>query len=239
MTRRTVARLYKKVSTAARDGGYVVLLDGKPLQIPGRATVVLPSETLAEAIADEWRGQKERVDPATMPLTSLAYAALDAVPRHRGQVVDHILGFGRSDLLCYRADGPPELTDRQREAWDPLLAWIANSHGVRLQVGIGAAYIDQSEGALLALEKLVCSLGDFQLAGVDRAAALTGSLVMALALLEERLDARVAFVTAHIDELYQAEKWGRDPEAESRRARILTELDAAGRFMKLAKGPQA
>jgi chaperone required for assembly of F1-ATPase len=257
MTWRTIARFYKTVSTSPQNGGVAVLLDGKAVKTPGRNALLLQTAKLARAIADEWRAQGEHIDPASMPLTGLAYAALDITPNHRGKVIDHILNFGRSDLLCYRAEragsaggrstiggavpsrrqdarAPRDLADRQARAWDPLLAWIGEKHGVRLQIGEGVAFIEQPVDALLALEKLVAALDDFQLAGLDRTTSLTGSLVLGLAILDGRLAAPEAFPAALVDETFQAETWGRDAAAEARRAQMLKELEAAERFVKLA-----
>jgi len=233
MTQRTIARFYKDVSTAAEGDGYAVLLDGKPVKTPGRAAFVLPTSAFAEAVADEWRAQREQIDPVSMPLTGLVHAALDLVPHHRGKVIGHVQGFGRSDLLCYRAEAPSELALRQARLWDPWLVWVAEAHGVRLQTGTGVAFIEQPVDSGLALEKLVCALDDFQLAALDRAASLTGSIVLGLAMLDGRLRATDAFAAAHVDEEYQAETWGRDAASEARKAHLLAELAAAERVLHL------
>jgi chaperone required for assembly of F1-ATPase len=233
MTRRTIARFYTEVSTVAQDGGFAVLLDGKSVKTPARAALVLPNAAFAKAVAEEWRTQGEQIEPMSMPLTGLAHAALDLVPHHRGKVIEHILGFGRSDLVCYRADAPSELALRQARLWDPWLTWIADAHGVRLQTGTGVSFIEQPVDSALALEKLVCALGDFQLAALDRAASLTGSIVLGLAMLDGGLGAADAFAAAQVDESYQAETWGRDAAAEARKTHLLAELAAAERVLKL------
>jgi chaperone required for assembly of F1-ATPase len=238
MTRRSFARFYVDVSIAADEHSHRVLLDGKPVRTPGRVGLALPTAALAGAIGEEWRVQGKQIDPAGMPLTALAYAALDLLPKHRGAVIDHILGFGSSDLLCYRADAPAELAQRHARIWDPLLAWIAEAHGVVLQSGAGVTFIEQPAGAGLAFEKLIASQTDFELAAIDRAASLTGSLVLALALRDGRLSGLEAFSAALVDEDFQAEKWGRDGEAEARRRVILAELLAAERFLRFLGAPQ-
>jgi chaperone required for assembly of F1-ATPase len=239
MTERKIARFYRVVSTAPQDDGVAVMLDGKAVKTPGRKALLLPTQELAEAVAAEWRAQSENIDPARMPLTGLAHAARDLVPNHRGKVIDHILGFGRSDLLCYRADAPGELALRQAQTWDPLLEWAAKVLGVRLQSGNGIAFIEQPVDAALALEKVVAALDDFQLAALDRAASLTGSLVLGLAVLHGRLSAAEAFAAAVVDETFQAETWGRDAAEEARKALIRAELEAAERFLKLAANTAA
>jgi chaperone required for assembly of F1-ATPase len=233
MTRRTIAKFYSSVSTSPAEGGFKVLLDGKPVKTPARKTLVLPNNALADAIAQEWRDQGQSIDPVTMPLTGLAYAALDLAPKHRGTVVDHILGFGRSDLLCYRAPAKEELGVRQAKAWDPLLQWAAETFGIVLQTGEGVTYIEQPAGTVLALEKIITTFSDFELVAMDRAASLTGSLVLALALQRGEVTADEAFAAAHVDEHYQAEKWGRDAEADARRQALLAELAVTARVLRL------
>jgi chaperone required for assembly of F1-ATPase len=227
-------RFYKEVTaSAAADGGWAVLLDGKPVKTPQRALLKLPNLSLAEAMAEEWRGQGETIDPRSMPLTRLAFAAIDSVALDRARVAEQVLRFGKSDLLCYRAEAPPELVARQTVAWDPQLDWLAATHGARLSTGSGIAFIEQPSDALLALEQAVWKHDDFALAALHAAATITGSLALALAVAEAWLSAEDAFALATIDETFQAEKWGRDPEEEVRRARLLSDLSAAARLLRL------
>ncbi len=239
MSRRTIAKFYRVVSVSAQGGGYAVLLDDKPMKTPGGRVLVLPTEALAEAIAQEWREQDACIEPAKMPLTGLAHAACDLLPARRGEVAEHALGFGRSDLLCYRAENPLELARRQAAAWDPLLDWLREEHGVELRTGSGLRFVDQPAEAIERLAAFVGVLGDWELIALDRAAGLTGSLVLGLAMASGRLDAAGAFAAAHVDEDFQAEKWGRDVEAESRRRQMGSELAAAARFLQLARASRA
>jgi len=232
MTPAKPARFYKDVSAAEADGSFEILLDGRPAKTPGRSALRVPNETLAKAIAAEWRWQREHIDPATMPLTGLACAAIDLVQHHRGKVIDHILGFGRSDLLCYRAEPPSELSHRQATAWNPCLEWLKDAYGVTLQVGAGVSFVEQPVGAQLEFERVVSALNDFELAAFDKASGITGSFVLGLAILGCRLRADEAFALSRVDEDFQAEKWGRDPEAESRRAQLRSELEAVERFLE-------
>ena len=226
-------RFYKDVAVAEREEAYVILLDGKPAKSLQGAFLEVPSQALAAAIAVEWRDQSEHIDRATMPLTGLANSALDRVSRNRGQVIDHVLGFGRNDLLCYRAETPATLAERQKALWDPLLDWARTKHGLRLMADAGIAYIEQPVDAIVRMQELVSGLNDFMLAPLDLSAALTGSFVVALALVEGHLTADGAFAAAQLDEIFQAEKWGHDADAESRRVRLLAELNATERFVRL------
>jgi chaperone required for assembly of F1-ATPase len=228
-------RFYQDAAVAERDGGYVVLLDGKPAKTSQSSILNLPSRALAEAVAAEWEAQAERIDRSCMPLTGLATSAIDRIGQNRGQAIDHILSFGRSDLICYRADAPAGLQARQKEAWDPLLEWARTKHGLRLMADAGISYIEQPIDAIVRMQEVVSGFGDFTLAPLDLAATLTGSFVIALALVENHLTAEEAFAAAQLDEIFQAETWGRDAEAEARRERLFAELKAAERFVHLLR----
>jgi chaperone required for assembly of F1-ATPase len=227
-------RFYQNASaSAAPDGGYTVLLDGKAVKTPKRAMLSLPNLPLAEAIAEEWRRQRDNIDPKTMPLTRLAFAAIDVVTPERARVADQVLKYAETDLLCYRAEDPPELVARQTRAWDPLLDWGAENYGARLKIGCGIKHIPQPPKALAGLKQAIVRHDEFELAALHTATTITGSLILALALAEEELSAGDAFAVATLDETFQAEKWGRDAEAEKRRQRLLSELTAAEVFLRL------
>jgi chaperone required for assembly of F1-ATPase len=224
-------RFYKKVSVAE---DFRILLDGKPIKTPLRATLALPTRALAEAIAEEWRGQGDKIVRETMPLTKLANTAIDRVAGQKEHVVGQTLAYA-NDLLCYRAEGPADLVTRQNEGWNPLLAWAAERHGARLLTRAGVIHIAQPEEAVAALRGALAEHDPFVLTALHAAAALCGSLVLALALADGRLDATEAFALSHLDERYQAEKWGADGEAEKRARAMAAELDAAARFMRCAQ----
>jgi chaperone required for assembly of F1-ATPase len=229
-------RFYKAASASASpgvDGGYTVLLDSKAVKTPRRALLSLPNLPLAEAVAEEWRGQGEELDTQTMPLTRLAFAAIDVATPERESVGKQVLEYAKHDLLCYRAEEPPELVIRQAHAWDPLLDWAAETYGARLKVGSGITHVPQPHAAILELELAVARFDAFALAALHTATTITGSLILALALAEEEVNAEEAFTAATLDETFQAERWGRDAEAEQRRSRLHGELGAAERFLRL------
>jgi chaperone required for assembly of F1-ATPase len=227
-------RFYRDAAVA----GLGIALDGKPLRTPGGAMLALPTAALAEAVAEEWRGQGETIEPVRMMLTKLANTAIDGVAPRRAAVIAEILAFARHDHLCYRAGEPPELARRQREAWDPLLGWAEERFGARLATGAGIAAIAQPDEAVAALRRALEARDAFALAGLHVATSILGSLVLGLAVAERRLDAGAAFAVSQIDERFQAEKWGLDAEAEARARHLAKELDAAARFMDFARAKQ-
>ncbi len=230
-----IKRFYKDVSIAQSDTGFAVLLDGRPLKTPSRTAYALPSRELAEAVAAEWRGQGDEVDPETMPLTRLVNTAIERVPVNRGPVVEQTLSLGKSDLVCYRAEYPQTLVARQAEDWDPLLDWLEQRHGARLATAQGIQFVEQPAEALMALEKAVWAHDDFALTGLSAASSVLGSLVLGLALLEGRLSAGEAFRLATLDEAFQAAQWGEDAEAQARLDRLKAELAEIERFLRLVK----
>jgi chaperone required for assembly of F1-ATPase len=227
-------RFYKDVSVAHGSGGFAVHLDGRAMKTPAHAPLVVPTEALADVVADEWRGQGDEVDTKSMPMTRMAFAAIDTAPKERASMIEHLLGFGRTDMVSYRAEHPQELIAQQKAAWDPLLEWLSATHNAQLAVTAGISAVTQPEPSLIALSGAIAAMNDYQLVALHAATTITGSLTIALALIAGRLTAAQAFDAAHVDEHFQAEKWGRDAEAEDRRARLKSELESAERFLKLS-----
>lgn len=217
------------------EGGFGVALDDKPVWTPMRQTVAVPSRALAEAMAAEWQAQGDEVRPNTMPLTQLAVTALDRVADRREAVIDELTAYGSAELLCYRAEHPTELAQRQAEGWQPLLDWLALRFDAPLAVTSGVVPKPQSPAALSALRAAIAQRSPWELAALALATQAAGSIVLGLALVEERIDAAAAWSLSLMDELYQAELWGEDREAVARRESIRRDLLAAERFLGLLR----
>ena len=221
------ARFYVRAS-AQRDGGeFVLLLDGKPAHTPARHALRVPGETLARALAAEWNAQIQRIDPATMPVTRLVNAALDRVSGEAEEVGREIARYASNDLLFYRAAEPESLVARQQEIWDPLVAWAGRELGASVRIAEGVVPKDQPPEFVAAVRDALAPLGVLALTGVHAVTTLTGSAILALAVLRGRLDAGDAWHAAHVDEDWQMERWGRDDMMVSQRAARRSELDAA------------
>ena len=220
-------RFYKTVSVAPAEGGFGVLLDGKSVKTPARNGLTLPTQKLADAIAVEWREQGDEVIATSMPLLRLANSVIDGVAGNRDGVIDAILRFGENDLLCYRAHQPPELAARQRAGWDPMLDWARQKFGAQMVVAQGLTHVDQPAEALAALRQPLETFDAFTLGALHVIASITGSTVLALAVVEGEVSGHQAFVLSRIDEAYQAEKWGEDAQAAKRASALALELDKA------------
>jgi chaperone required for assembly of F1-ATPase len=228
-------RFYKNVSVVPGEGGFQVLLDGRGVKTPAGKSLALPTQSLADAIAGEWRTQGDVVEPTSMPLLRLANTAIDGIAANRDQTIAAILRFGENDLLCYRADAPPALVRRQSEGWDRWIAWADRALGAKLTVVDGLTHADQPAAAMAALGAAVARQDDFALAGLHVIASVTGSLVLGLAVAMGELSAADAFALSRIDEAHQAETWGTDAEAEARAASLATEVGRAAQLVELSR----
>jgi chaperone required for assembly of F1-ATPase len=228
-------RFYKDVAADETPQGFRILLDGKPVKTPARQTLLLPTAALAHAVAEEWRSQGEEITPETMPMLRLANTTQDGITAARADVIAVILRFGEHDLICYRADSMPELLRRQQGAWDPILEWAARDMGARLAATQGVRHVSQPPEALSALERAIAAENDYGLAALHVMASITGSLVLALGLARGAFNPAQAFQLSRLDEDFQAERWGRDREAEDRASALAREMDVAARFIALAR----
>ena len=229
-------RFYKEATVEARDDGYAIALDGRPVRTPAKALLLVPSATLAEAIAEEWNGQGEEILPGGMPTMAIACTAIDLIAKDRDGAVGELIEFAGHELLCYRADRPQELIERQELVWQPLLDWAEGRYGAGLAVGSGFAHVEQPAEALAALKVAVETYDDFQLAALATAVRACGSLVIGLALTEGHVHADEAFAASELDESFQIERWGEDPIARDRRDGVRRELGSVARFLSGLSG---
>ncbi|HEY1796897.1 MAG TPA: ATP12 family protein [Stellaceae bacterium] len=226
-------RIYRAVATESAPGGHAVTLDGKRMRTPGRRELLLPTSQLAAAIAAEWDAQVDEVRPAQMPLTRLAATAIDRTADQRDQTIAQTADYAGTDLVCYRADHPPVLAERQHAAWQPLLDWAAERYASRLEATAGIVPKRQSPSTLARFTETVATYDNFRLTGLHTATAACGSLIIALALAEGRLDAAEAFALSQLDETFQIEAWGEDAEAKQRREALAADIQATARFLGL------
>ena len=226
-------RFWTDVSVEAVEGGYRILLDARTLSTPGKLPLVVPTRALAEALASEWAAQEDVIKPLEMPVTRSANSAVERVAAQHGAVADMLAAYGETDLLCYRAEGPEELTQRQAVAWDPLLDWTAERYGARLKVGAGIVPVAQDADAIAALRRAVHDVAPFPMTALHDLITLTGSLVLGFAVFENRLSAAEAWDLSRIDEDWQIAQWGEDDEATAAAAAKAAQLAHAESFLRL------
>lgn len=220
-------RFYKTASVTGEAAPHGVALDGRPVRTPARAALALPTRALAEAVAGEWNGQGEQILPRSMPLTGLANAAIDRVAADTGGFADTLARFAESELLAYRADAPPALVARQMAEWDPWLAWARARYDIDFRLATGILHVAQPPATLKRVRAAYRAFDAFRLAALNPVVTISGSAIVGLAVAEGRIDATEAWAIGHLDELWQAEQWGKDPLAEAGHAERQGDLAAA------------
>ncbi|HEX2942232.1 MAG TPA: ATP12 family protein, partial [Rhodopila sp.] len=220
--------------------GHEILLDGRPMRLPSGNRLLIGAPRLAAAVAAEWQaaggGKGQEMSFNDTPLTRLAGTAQERIASDPAPVVDAIARYGETDLLCYRADNPRELAQRQAQHWQPWLDWAALTYDAPLRVTVGIAHIHQHHDSISALRRAVAALDADALAALGIAVPALGSLVLGLAIAGGALDAETAFSLSALDELFQAEQWGEDEEAAARRAGLKADVALAGRYIDLTRG---
>lgn len=226
-------RFYTSVDVVPGPDGYAVQLDGRGVRTPARAHLTIPSETVAQAVAGEWRAQERVIDPATMPVTRLVNTVIDGVAPNPEPIRRDLERYAETDLLAYRAEGPDRLVQRQSERWDPIVRWAEGEVAALFAVGQGVMFVAQPPETVDALRRRLNAERDpFRVAALHQATTLTGSLLLALALAGGRLDAAAAWSLAHLDEDWNIELWGEDEEARARRDARFADMQAAALLLE-------
>jgi len=231
MVGETLKRFYKDVSIEANDAGFSILLDARPIKTPAQNQLTVPSEALAGAIAEEWTRQGEEVDVLNMHLTRLVNVALDRTGEQRGSMVDEVVKYCETDLLCFLAETPADLRTRQMTQWRPVREWAGKALDVVLmEVPGGLLAAPQPPASLEAARTYASGLDDLRLTGLNFGLGLYGSALLAMAVFEGQLSAEEAYEVSILDELFQAEQWGTDDENEARLAANRRQAEALGRL---------
>jgi len=228
-------RFYQRAHVSECEGGFAVLLDGKPVMTPARRALAAPSCALAEAMAGEWQAQQDAIDPSRMPLTRLANVAIDAVADRPGPVAEEIEKYLGSDLLFYRAEAPQELVEMQAKHWNPVLGWARDALAARFVLGQGVMPVVQPREAIAAAARAIPH-EPWRLTAIASITTLTGSALLALALARQAMTVDAAWAAAHVDEDFQIERWGADEEAMRRREARGREFAAAARALEALRG---
>jgi chaperone required for assembly of F1-ATPase len=235
-----VKRFWNTVSVNWTEHGHSILLDGKPMRLPSGAHLFVAPARLARAIAEEWQlaggGKGGEMSFKDTPLTRLAGTAIERIAPDPALTIDAIARYGETDLLCYRAEAPRTLVQRQHRQWQPWLDWAALAYDAPLRVGTGVGYVKQHHDSIAALRRAVAALDVDALAGLGIAVPALGSLVLGLALASGEMDAQTAYTLGALDELFQAEQWGEDYEAADRRTGMLADIVLAARYIDLTRG---
>jgi chaperone required for assembly of F1-ATPase len=227
----TVNRFWKEVAVVDRG----IHLDGKPVRTPGRLPLILPTDALAEAVAEEWRAVEKEIKPQEMPLTGLSNAAIERIAPDIDTYAAGLAVYGETDLLCYRADAPPPLVERQAAIWNPLLDWARARYDIGFTVTAGIIHRAQPPETIARLAHAIAARDAFELAALSPIVTIGGSLVIALMIAENAIDPDAAFDACHLDELWQAELWGEEWMAADTRAAHRADFLAGAKVLALLR----
>jgi len=229
-------KFYQKAEARRGPGGYTVQLDGKNVKTPLLHPLVLQDMALAEAVAAEWRAQGDTIDAHSMPVTQMVNTMIDkAGGPERPEMETGVVKYAMSDLVCYFAPRPQDLVKFQEKEWLPLLAWLFDTHGIKLLKVTGIQYLDQPEESLRAFRELVAGMDAADFTVLQAVTAISGSAVISLAVVQGRLDAEEAWRASCVDEIYQLEKWGEDLLARKKLERVRRELQSIVMFRNLVR----
>jgi chaperone required for assembly of F1-ATPase len=233
MTATSIRRFWREATVVPHAEGCAVALDGKVALTPARAALATVHRRLAEAVAGEWRDAPETLKPEEMPLTGYLNAVVDRVEPNKEALGRELARFADHELICYRADGPPALVQRQAQGWDPVINWIRDRYDATLATGAGILHIPQSDETLARLTKAVQGLDAYRLAAALKLSGITKSLALTLAAVEGWRTPQEAYALSRIDETFQAEQWGEDAEAARRVAKEMAEIGALAQYLAL------
>lgn len=226
-------RFYAEAAVVGTEDGFAVQLDGRPVRTPGKALLVLPTAAAAQLVADEFAAQGETIDPLSMPVLRLANSAIDGVAAEMQGVLEDVMRFAASDLVCYRAGAPEALVVRQAEAWNPPLDWAQATLGARFVLAEGVMHVAQPRESVAAVGLWLKQRAEpFRLAAIHVMTTLTGSALLALATEAGAIKPDAAWAAAHVDEDWNIEQWGEDAEAAARSAMRRRDFDAAVALFK-------
>jgi chaperone required for assembly of F1-ATPase len=224
-------RFYADVAVQEEGTVAAVVLDGRPIRTPARHRLAAPKRALAEAIAAEWKAQREFIDPADMPLTRLANTIIDGVTLAPDEVAREVAAYLGSDLVCYRAATPERLAARQAAHWDPVVAWACDTLGASFVVRNGVVPAAQPQAAIAAARAHI-PRHPWRLGAVHALTTLTGSALIALGVAAGAIGRDDAWAASHVDEGWNLDLWGRDELALKHRAYRVAEMAAAAKVLE-------
>lgn len=228
-------RFYDKVDTRAHEGAWQVTLDGRGLKTVRGTPQLLPSQELATALASEWDFEGEELDPAAFPMRDMADYAIDIVSQTKAEVAEKLLAFADTDTLLYRADPDEKLYPLQQDVWEPIVTAFEAREGVTFKRVSGIMHVEQDTAIMDTLRARLATLDPFALAALEAMTNLAASLTIGLSALEPDADIGQLWHAASLEEEWQADEWGRDDEAEERRAKRTADFKRTSEFARLAR----
>ncbi len=228
-------RFYKNVAVINEKGEYAITLDDRKIKTPMKMALTVSNEQLANAIAAEWEQQKEFIDSETMIITKMTNTAIDRVAPRKTEIIEELVTYAGSDLICYRAEEPASLVETEKQNWDPFLTWFKDEKEINLKLATGIIHVQQDPEVLEKITHLYEPLDEFALTALYNITTMLGSALLPLSYALGHGNEQQIWSAAHIEEDYQIARWGEDEQAALRRAKRKAEFDQTTAFYSLVK----
>ena len=225
-------RFYAQAGVAETPKGFGITLDGKPVRTPSRRLLAAPTREIAEAIAAEWDAQKEIIDPDD-DADDAAGEQRDRCGRRprRGRRRRHRKILSLRHAVLSRRSSRRSWWRTKPSIWDPVLFWAADTLGAHFILTEGIVHVRQPDQAVAAA-RAVLPDDPWSIAALHVVTTVTGSALLALALMRGALDEDQVWAAAHVDEDWNVAQWGVDEEVAARRLARFLDFRAAARVLE-------
>lgn len=228
-------KFYENATILVDDDGYLVALDGRTVKTPGKQKLLLPTKLLAETVAQEWNAQDEDIIPDSMPITQLSNTAIDRVMPNRDAIIEELVGYAHTDLVCYREDSEQELINLQTEQWQPVLDWLSDTYGIQLRSTSGILPIAQSDSNIAKIKAIVSEFSDHELTAFHECVKGLGSLALGLAVVKGFRSLDLCWQASILEQTFQEKAWGTDSEVAEKRSKLKKELAESMKYLDLVQ----
>ena len=200
----------------SKKGKYLLTINNKSLKTPDGNTIELPSMKLAKILLKDYESSFKSKPLNIVRPIKITNTAIDKIKPNNIFYINEITDNLNNDMICYFANSPVELVDLQNKDWLPLINYMKSSYNIELIYTSKLFSINQKPDSLLKLKNILNEINIFKLSAIYTLSQITKSIIISLALVNNKISAKKAFENSNLEELYQISKWGKDEEAFDR-----------------------
>ena len=146
----------------------------------------------------------------------ILYFSFDLDKEKKTKIIDNIISFLNTDLLCYRAKKNSELDTIQKKLWDPLIDFVEKEYKLSFNTTNGIIPINQKQSNKNKLLKILKKLNRHQLTGFYYITNFSNSNIITLNFLANNINFKNTWKVLNLEESYSLKKWGQDKEANEK-----------------------
>ena len=199
-----------------KKGKYLLNINNKSLKTPDGNIIELPSMKLAKILLKDYESSFKSKPLNIVRPIKITNTAIDKIKPNNIFYINEITDNLNNDMICYFANSPVELVDLQNKDWLPLINYMKSSYNIELIYTSKLFSINQKPDSLLKLKNILNEINIFKLSAIYTLSQITKSIIISLALVNNKISAKKAFENSNLEELYQISKWGKDEEAFDR-----------------------